>query len=122
MTIREHLESLLTNYDLSPADKEFVRKEIDKHDRKSTNRKPTTAQLKAIQIANGVYEDMELGVNYTVTDMMKSLPTFAEVENLTQSYANAIVKRLKDSGMVERTEVKGRAYFSKIVTTAEVEE
>lgn len=94
---------------------EFCDKEIETLANKSANRKPTTAQLRSIEIANGVYEDMAEGKEYTVTDMMKSLPTFAEVADLTQSYANSIVKRLKDSGRVKRTEVKGRAYFSKVV-------
>ena len=71
--------------------------------------------MRSIEIADKVYDDMEIGKKYTVTDMMKSLPAFVEIEDLTQSYANGIVKRLKDGGRVTRTEIKGRPYFEKVV-------
>ena len=93
----------------------FIDERIAQHNKKAGNKKPTNAQLRSIEIADAVYADMEIGKQYTVTDMMKSLPAFAEVEDLTQSYANSIVKRLKDSGRVTRTEVKGRPYFEKVV-------
>lgn len=93
----------------------FIDERIAQHEKKAGNKKPTTAQLRSIEIADKVYNDMEVGKQYTVTDMMKALPAFAEVEDLTQSYANSIVKRLKDGGRVTRTEVKGRPYFEKVV-------
>lgn len=93
----------------------FIDERIAQHDKKAGNKKPTTAQLRSIEIADKVYNDMEVGKQYTVTDMMKALPTFAEMEDLTQSYANSIVKRLKDSDRVNRIEIKGRPYFEKVV-------
>ena len=93
----------------------FIDERIAQHDKKAGNRKPNTAQLRSIEIADKVYADMEIGKQYTVTDMMKTVPAFAEIEDLTQSYANSIVKRLKDSGRVSRIEIKGRPYFTKVV-------
>jgi hypothetical protein len=49
---------------------------------------------------------------YTVSELLKVVPEF---EGASASYANAIVKKLKDAGRVVRNEIKGRAYFTAVV-------
>ena len=60
---------------------------------------------------------MEIGESYTITDMLKNFECCA---NLTNQKASALVRQLKEDGLVERTESKGKAYFSLVV--AEVDE
>lgn len=50
------------------------------------------------------------GQKYTITDLMKSVPELADLSNQRVS---ALVRQLKDSGSVIRTEEKRKAYFHK---------
>jgi hypothetical protein len=113
-TIRERFEEILNTYDLSAEHKAFIEGRIEVLTRKSTERKPTAKQMQNAEVAKAVYEQMESNRAYTVGEMVKVLPAFQSVTDCSSSYANAIVKKLKDSGMVIRTEVKGRAYFTKV--------
>ena len=115
MTIAETFAEIVATYDLSEEHKAFLLERADKASRKSNGeRKPTTKQLLNIAVADEVYEQMESNRSYTVSEMLKAIPAFANIEDCSASYANAIVKKLKDSGRVERTVVKGRAYFTKV--------
>lgn len=116
-TIAEQLLSIADNpkYNLSDEDKAFLVERADKASRKTNGeRKPTAKQLHNAEIAEAVYEAMEPNRAYTVSEMIKVIPAFAEMDECSASYANAIVKKLKDGGKVVRTEVKGRAYFTKV--------
>jgi hypothetical protein len=72
-------------------------------------------QVQNAEVADKVYEQMEPNRLYTVSEMIKVLPIFAEMSECSASYANAIVKKLKDAGRVTRSVDKGRAYFCKVV-------
>ena len=113
MTIAETFAEIVETYDLSEEHKAFLLDRAAKSVRKTADgeRKPTAKQLANAEVAAAVYEQMESNRAYTVTEMVKVLPAF---EGVSASYANAIVKKLKDSGKVERSEVKGRAYFTKV--------
>lgn len=113
-TIRERFEEILNSYDLSAEHKAFIEGRIEVLARKSTERKPTAKQLQNAEVANAVYEQMESGRSYTCTEMLKVIPAFKAIPDCSASYANAIIKRLRDAGLVERAEVKGRAYFTKV--------
>ena len=119
MTIAEQLLSIADNpkYNLSDEDKAFLVERADKASRKSSTgeRKPTAKQVKNAEVADKVYEQMEPNRLYTVSEMVKVLPIFAEMDECSASYANAIVKKLKDAGRVTRSVDKGRAYFCKVV-------
>ena len=118
MTIAERLHAIVENpaYNLSDEDKAFLLERADKSVRKTTDgeRKPTAKQVKNAEVADEVYAQMEPNRAYTVSEMVKVLPVFAEMDECSASYANAIVKKLKDSGRVVRNEIKGRAYFTKV--------
>ena len=113
MTIAETLAEIVNSYDLSEEHKAFLLERADKASRKSSTgeRKPTAKQVENAKVAETVYEAMEPNRAYTVSEMVKVIPAF---DGVSASYANAIVKKLKDSGKVVRTEVKGRAYFTKV--------
>ena len=114
MTIAEQLLSIADNpkYNLSDEDKAFLVERADKASRKTNGeRKPTPKQVENAKVAEAVYEAMEPNRAYTVSEMIKVIPAF---EGVSASYANAIVKKLKDAGRVTRAEIKGRAYFTKV--------
>ena len=116
-TISERFQSIIDNpkYNLSDEDKAFLRDRIDKATRKSGGeKKPTPKQVANAEVADKVYAFMADNPDtaYTVSDLLKACPAF---DGCSASYANAIVKKLKDSGRVERTEIKGRAYFTAVV-------
>lgn len=113
-TIKEQFTEILEQYNLSPAHREFIEGRIAVLERKSTERKPTAKQLQNAEVAKAVYNFMEPNRAYTCGELLKLCPALYESETPSASYANSIIKRLKDSGMVERTEVKGRAYFTKV--------
>ena len=54
---------------------------------------------------------MESGKAYTIGDLMKAIP---EIADLTNQRVSAIVRQLKDDGLVTREEVKRKAYFTKV--------
>lgn len=84
------------------------------HEKKNASRKPTKVQEANKVLAEGVLEFLASKPNqtFTVSELMKSVPCFANYEGeLTHSKANAIVKMLKDNGLIVRTEEKGKAYF-----------
>ena len=118
MTIAEILTEIAENeaYGLSEEHKAFLLERAAKSVRKTADgeRKPTAKQVKNAEVADKVYEQMEPNRLYTVSEMVKVLPVFAEMDECSASYANAIVKKLKDAGRVTRSEVKGRAYFTKV--------
>jgi hypothetical protein len=111
-TIREYFEEILTAYDLTDEHRDFVEKRLAALSKKTTDRKPTATQIANENLAVALHEHMlAVGGKHTVSSLMKSAPCFAEIEGLSQSKANSIVKKLKDSGRVVRTEEKGVAYF-----------
>lgn len=115
MTIAEILTEIAENkaYGLSEEHKAFLLERAEKASRKSSTgeRKPTAKQIQNEAVAEAVYAEMEPNRAYTVSEMIKVISAF---EGVSASYANAIVKKLKDSGRVTRSEVKGRAYFTKV--------
>ena len=118
MTIAEMFTAMLEKYPFTDEERAFIEDRIDKATRKSNGeKKPTAKQLANITVADKVYEFMvgTPDTQYTVSELLKVCPAFVEIEGCSASYANAIVKKLKDAGRVVRTEIKGRAYFKAVV-------
>ena len=110
-TIKDILE---TNGLLTDELAEFIDKRIAVTEKKNASgggeKKLTKEQEQNEVYKAEILASMEVGKSYTITDMMKD---FAVCENFPSSNkANALVKQLKDSGTVIRTEVKGKAYFT----------
>ena len=86
----------------------------------SAERKPTATQKANEGYKEAILEFMEVGKKYTITDLMKEV---VELADLSNQRVSALVRQLKEEGLVERTEEKRKAYFSKkIVVDEEIEE
>ena len=91
---------------LSPEEIKFLEERAEMHSKKNANRKPTKAQAENEEIKAKILDTMEKGVKYTVTDIQKAVGLESNQK------ASALVRQLKESDLVVRTEEKGKAYFS----------
>ena len=91
---------------LSEEEIKFLEERAEMHSKKNANRKPTKAQAENEEIKAKILETMEKDVKYTVTDIQKA------VSLESNQKASALVRQLKESDLVVRTEEKGKAYFS----------
>lgn len=112
MTKKEMFAQLKANYNLTDAEIAFIDREVELLEKKNGGiKKPTKQQ----EINNGLKEvildHMEYGEKYTITDLMKQVPELAELSNQRVS---AIVRGMKESGLVGRVEEKRKAYFYKV--------
>lgn len=116
ITIAKQYDNIIAKVEgiLTAEEIKFLEERKALHEKKNASRKPTKVQEANKALAEGVLDYMRDNPNrlYTVSDLMKSVPCFANYEgDLTHSKANAIVKMLKDNGLVIRSEDKGKAYF-----------
>nr|DAE79727.1 MAG TPA: winged helix-turn-helix domain protein [Caudoviricetes sp.] len=80
----------------------------------SAERKPTATQKANMAYKGAILDFMEVGKKYTISELMKEV---VELADLSNQRVSALVRQLKDDGLVERTEEKRKAYFSKKVVT-----
>ena len=95
---------------------EALKESISK--KNSAERKPTATQKENEGYKEAILSFMEVGKKYTISELMKSV---VEIADLSNQRVSALVRQLKESGLVERTEEKRKAYFSKVVTENEGE-
>ena len=93
---------------------EFCEKQIELLAKKNTTKdgeKKMTATQKANEaIKTMLYAEMESGKPYTITEMIKELPS---VMPYTNQKVASLVRQLVETNLVVRTEEKGVAYFTK---------
>lgn len=89
---------------------EALRDSLVKKNMSRTN-KPTKNQIANAELMNVIYDNMEDGKSYTVTDIHNSIDALKEFSG---NKISALVRGLRLDGRVVRTEVKGRAYFTKV--------
>ena len=75
----------------------------------SADRKPTATQKENIGLKESILAFMEVGKQYTITDLMKGC---AEIAGLSNQKVSALVRQLLLDGKVTREEIKRKAYFS----------
>jgi len=110
MTKREMFEQIKASYPLTEAEVEFIDHELELLAKKnSAEKKPTAVQVANEGIKDAIVNGMEKGKQYTVTDLMKSIPECAELSNQRVS---ALVRQLVNDEILVRTEEKRKAYFS----------
>ena len=76
----------------------------------SAERKPTATQTANEGFKVAILDGMAENRYYTITELMKELP---EIADLSNQRVSAIVRQLKDDGLVKRVEEKRKAYFVK---------
>lgn len=91
---------------LSDEEIKFLEERAEMHSKKNASRKPTKAQAENEEIKAKILDTMEKGVKYTVTEIQKAVGLESNQK------ASALIRQLKDSDLVVRTEEKGKAYFS----------
>ena len=110
MTKRDYFTAILSKYPLTDEEKAFVEHELELLAKKNSSEKKPTAQQTANEaIKSAIVEAMETNRLYTVTEIQKSVDECAELSNQRVS---ALLRQLKDDGVVVRTEDKRKAYFS----------
>ena len=91
---------------------EALKESISK--KNSAERKPTATQKANEEYKKAILSFMEVGKKYSISELMKEV---VELADLSNQRVSALVRQLKDSGLVERTEEKRKAYFSKKAVT-----
>jgi hypothetical protein len=77
----------------------------------SAEKKPTANQVANDGIKSAIFEGMESGRLYSITEMIKEIPACAD---LTNQKVSALVKQMISDNLLERVEEKRKAYFRKI--------
>ena len=112
ITKRERFNALLNMAEVkaNPDMVAFIEHELELLAKKnSADKKPTAQQTANEAIKSAIVEAMEANHLYTVTEIQKSVAECAELSNQRVS---ALLRQLKDDGVVVRTEDKRKAYFS----------
>lgn len=94
-----------------------IKASIDK--KNSAERKPTATQTENVGLKSAILAGMEVGKAYTIGDLMKAIP---ELADLTNQRVSALVRQLKDDGLVVREEIKRKAYFTKVEVETDTED
>ena len=111
MTKADYFKQIMASYPLTEDEKAFVEHELELLAKKnSAEKKPTAQQVANAGVADAIYDGMEDGVMYSITDLIKTIP---ECADLTNQRVSAIVRGMIGT-KVERIEEKRKAYFRKI--------
>ena len=111
MTKREMFEQIKAKYNLAEDEKAFIDHELELLAKKnSADKKPTAVQTANEAIKTAIYETMEDGRLYTITDMIKDIPACAE---LTNQKVSALVRQMMPD-LIEKIEEKRKSYFRKV--------
>ena len=111
MTKADYFRQIMANYNLNADEKAFIKHELELLAKKnSADKKPTAQQVANEGIKQAILNGMEVGVLYTITDIIKTVPECAE---LTNQRVSAIVRQMIGNE-VERVEDKRKAYFRKV--------
>ena len=113
ITKRERFQSLLSlsQVQADPGMVEFIEHELELLAKKNSSEKKPTAQQTANEaIKSAILAGMEDNHLYTITDIQKNVSACADLSNQKVS---ALVRQLKDAGLVVKTEDKRKSYFSK---------
>ena len=111
VTKKEMWTQIMEKYPLTEDEKGYIAHEIELLDkRNSKDRKPTATQIANEGIKNDIVAYLEAQANpQSITEIIKGAENCADLSNQRVS---ALVRQLKEAGLVVRTEIKGRAYFS----------
>ncbi len=115
ITKRERFATLLTFAEVQ-ADAgmvEFIQHEIELLERKnSSDKKPTAQQAVNNDIKSAIAEGMEPNRLYTVTEIIKEIPTCHE---LTNQRVSALLRQMILDNIVVKVEEKRKSFFQIVV-------
>ena len=94
-------------------DKDFILHEMELLEKKNASRstKPSAKQVANASIADEIYDAMQDGTSYTISDIKALVPALADAN---PQKVSAIVSKMRKEIRVSRELVKGKAYFTKI--------
>ena len=109
MTIAKQYDNIIAKVQgvLTADEIAFLEDRKAKHIAKNANKKMTKAQVENENIKAEILNAMETDKAYTVTEIMKAVGLDSNQKT------SALVRQLKESGLVIRSESKGKAYFTK---------
>ena len=112
ITISEQYSNIIAKCEnfLSESEIAFLVERKELHEKKNASRKPSKAQTENEGYKEEILEFLDDGGSYTIGDLIKAVPSLNE---FSTSKVSALVRQLKEEGLVVRTEVKGKAYFKK---------
>ena len=109
MTKAQMFAQIKANYPLTEDEVKFIDHELELLSKKnSAEKKPTAQQTANEAVKTAIVEGMERNRLYTIGEMIKEIPACA---GMSTSKVSALVRQLKESGVVVRTEDKRKAYF-----------
>lgn len=110
LTIVEQYNAIVAKCEgvLSESELDFLRERAELHAKKNATRKPTKAQNENEEIKSKILELLEPNRAYTVTEIQKAVGLESNQK------ASALIRQLKEAELVTRSEVKGKAYFTKV--------
>ena len=114
MTNVKALDYVLANCELTDEVREKVERIKASYEKKSATtgeKKPTAAQVANEALKTALYDEMEANMQYRISDMLKTLPCLA---GLTSSKVTYLMTKLKEAGLVTRSEEKGKAFYCKV--------
>ena len=109
MTNKVALEIAIASVDNAEAKAKLEKMLEQTLKKNSAERKLTATQTENVGLKDAILAFMEVGKQYTVTDIMKGC---AKVDGLSNQRVSALVRQLKDDGKITREEIKRKAYFS----------
>ena len=110
MTKRDYFTAILEKYPLTAEEKAFVEHELELLAKKNASDKKPTAQQTANEvIKTAILDGMTSGRLYTVTEIQKEILKGSDLSN---QKVTALIRQLKDAGLVVKTEDKRKSYFS----------
>ena len=108
MTKREMFEQIKTHL-TDPAEVAFGEHDLELLAKKNSGeKKPTAQQVANDGIKTAIAEGMTANRLYTVTELIKEIPECAE---LTNQRVSALLRQMKDDGIVTKTIDKRKSYF-----------
>ncbi|MBO5730157.1 MAG: hypothetical protein J6R67_03075 [Treponema sp.] len=113
MTKREMFEQIKGKYPLTAEEVAFIDHEIELLTKKnSADKKPTAKQEANATIKSAIQTVMEAHPNqlFTVSELMKKVPNLPE--DMSNQRMSALIRQMVEAGLVKRTEVQRKAYFS----------
>lgn len=112
MTIVEQYEAIMAKCEgvLSETELAFLKERAELHAKKNASRKPSKAQTENEGYKEEILDFLNEGGKYTIGELIKAIPSLNE---FSTSKVSALVRQLKEDNLVLRTEVKGKAYFTK---------